>query len=267
MSKVDSTEIESFSVTYLKLYLQFSKFLQVFISENDRTPCWDGQIFVYRSESKRNDTFLRKIDVQVKGELSENLDDNEITYNVLKANLRNYLAGGGIAYYVVRLSSDFKEHTIYYAHLTQKQLQSYINYCDEKNFNSTSIYLKKVPDIQEYTELLFNIPQSTIKDISIDTIIKSNDFDGFSIKYTGVKYKDDPYDYIFNHPTTVYAHNKLLGIDIPIQENVQFTSIAFTESQYVKIHDIEYYFQIQIERHNSTEVKHGIMLRLLKLID
>ena len=38
-----------------------------------------------------------------------------------------------------------------------------------------------------------------------------------------------------------------------------------------KKHDIYYHpnksYQIQIERHNSTEVKHGIMLRLLKLID
>lgn len=255
----DTRKIEQKSIIYLKDYLTDSNYIEPYTDENDKTPCWDGYIFLYNSTNKKVENLNNKIDVQVKGEIKESAD-TQITYPVKKYNLRNYYTSGGIAYYVVRMSSDWKQKSIYYAHLTKIQLRHYIKYCDDKGFDSTSIYLKKVPeDISEYTELLFNFSKDVSKDIpirnlSLDDILKSDEFGGLSIKYVGVKYKDDPYDYIFNHPTTVYAHSKATGIDIPIQEDVHFTSIAITDSESVKINDTQYYTTIKRERQKDKVI-------------
>lgn len=249
----DTRKIEQKSIIFLTDYLTDSNYIEPYIGQNDKTPCWDGCIYIYNSTNKKAENLNNKIDVQVKGEIKET-SDKQITYPVKKYNLRNYYTSGGIAYYVIRMSSDWKQKTIYYAHLTKIKLRHYINYCEDNDFDSTSIYLEKVPDdVSEYTELLFNFSKDVSKDIpirnlSIDEIIKSQEFDGLSIKYVGVKYKDDPYDYIFNHPTTIYAHSKETGIDIPIQENVIFTSIAMTDSESVKINGTLYYSTIKRER-------------------
>jgi hypothetical protein len=255
----DTRKIEQKSIIYLKDYLTDSNYIEPYIDENDKTPCWDGYIFLYNSTNKKAENLNNKIDVQVKGEINETTD-SQITYSIKKYNLRNYYISGGIAYYVVRMTSDLKKKSIYYAHLTKIQLRRYINYCEENGFESTSIYLEKVPDdVSEYTELLFNFSKDVSKDIpirnlSLEDILKSEEFDGLSIKYVGVKYKDDPYDYIFNHPTTVYAHSKETGIDIPIQEDVHFTSIVITDSGSVKIKGIQYYSSIKRERQKDKVI-------------
>lgn len=255
----DTRKIEQKSIIYLKDYLTDSNYIEPYIDENDKTPCWDGYIFLYNSTNKKAENLNNKIDVQVKGEIKETYD-RQITYPVKKYNLRNYYISGGIAYYVVRMSPDWKQKSIYYAHLTKIQLRHYIKYCDDNGFDSTSIYLEKVPDdISEYTELLFNFSKDVSKDIpirniSLDDILKSEEFDGLSIKYVGVKYKDDPYDYIFNHPTTVYAHSKETGLDIPIQEDVHFTSISITDSEAIRINGIQYYSAIKRERQKDKVI-------------
>ena len=115
---MDTRKIEQKSIIFLKDYLTDSNYIEPYIEENDKTPCWDGQIFLYNSASKKIENIYRKIDVQIKGEVSRNLTDKNISYAIELRNLRNYYNDGGIAYYVVRMSFDYKIRTIYYAHLS-----------------------------------------------------------------------------------------------------------------------------------------------------
>ena len=42
---MDTRKIEQKSTIFLKDYLTDSNYIEPYIEENDKTPCWDGQIF------------------------------------------------------------------------------------------------------------------------------------------------------------------------------------------------------------------------------
>ncbi len=250
----DTRRIEAKSITFLEDYLTDSDYIESYIDKNDKTPCWDGLIFLYNSKQKKVENIYRKIDVQVKGEVSTYLDDKEITYSVKYHNLRNYYNDGGIAYYVVRMSADYKIRVIYYAHLSKIQLRGYIQNCENHSYESTSIYLKKInDDANEYVEELFNFSEGLKKEpynnnLSLDNIFKNKDFDGLSIRYTGIKYKDDPNEYIFNHPNTLYAHSRSLDQYIPVADNIIFMDITTKTTSLISINSEPFFNKVEHER-------------------
>lgn len=65
---MDRTDIEEETISVLKTYFRRNGYVRTYVSENDKTPRWDGNLFIYSEEEKRdNSTFLFKIPVQVKG--------------------------------------------------------------------------------------------------------------------------------------------------------------------------------------------------------
>lgn len=66
-------DTEGIGVHALKQNLFFNPLLKAYeLNENDKTPCWDAEIFVYR-ELGKNNTYKKsnlegKVPIQVKGE-------------------------------------------------------------------------------------------------------------------------------------------------------------------------------------------------------
>jgi len=58
---MEATDIESFSINYLKL--EFAKCPRIIaeIADNDKTPSWDGTIYLYRSDVKKNPIFTENV--------------------------------------------------------------------------------------------------------------------------------------------------------------------------------------------------------------
>lgn len=259
----DTRKIEQTAINSLKTYLLPSEYIEPYIDENDKTPCWDGYVFLYRSKNKTVSNIRKRIDVQVKGHQSEYLDDKQITYSVNKEYLRNYYIHGGVIFFVVYISSDYRQSSIYYSHLSKIQLKNYLNVIEERNQFSISILLNKIlDDLSEYEELLLNFSevvglQIPATNLSIENIIKKDSgFDSLKIKYVGIKYKDDPFDYIFNHPTTLYAHNSATDIDIPFQDNVILQSINLCKNTLISNDGKDFYTQVQTERLKDKTILH-----------
>lgn len=65
------------------------------MATNDKTPLTDGDISIYKTEDTKNENFIGKVPVQVKGKTFANIP-NKVTYSIKVNDLRHYLNSGGI---------------------------------------------------------------------------------------------------------------------------------------------------------------------------
>ncbi len=139
-------DIEKIATSSIENLLSRNPYLRTKIDSNDKTPVWDGDIFVYCSKepNKKNDDLLGKVPVQVKGrkvETIENLNLKKIKFRVKKDDVKKYLTDGGVIYFVVCM--DEKKEEIFYNSLLPLDLARLIK--RYKNQNSFEIEFKPLP--------------------------------------------------------------------------------------------------------------------------
>ena len=64
---MDSSLIEKSAINYLIDELIVTKKLSPYISENDKEPSWDGNIYIYGEANFSKENLLGRVPVQVKG--------------------------------------------------------------------------------------------------------------------------------------------------------------------------------------------------------
>lgn len=69
---MDRKKIEELAAIAVKGSILKTDTLSQFITENDKTPSWDGFILLYNDSNKNKSSILGRVDVQVKGKLSSN---------------------------------------------------------------------------------------------------------------------------------------------------------------------------------------------------
>ena len=67
MATSNNKRIEETATTALKAALLRCPILDSYIDSNDKTPSWDGTVFVYRNEKQKKADLLGKAPIQVKG--------------------------------------------------------------------------------------------------------------------------------------------------------------------------------------------------------
>lgn len=148
---MDSTDIEKIATNKIEeLVLKNSKFLSPYINSNDKTPLWDGNIYVYNKNPKTNGTFEGKIDVQIKGRQVNDFKENN-TYSFKVETLRGYQKEikGTLLLVVDFISID--NYKVYYCNLLPVDL--YQNLKDVKE-GQKNVSLK-LKEINENTALNF----------------------------------------------------------------------------------------------------------------
>ena len=68
MSSANTKRIEESATTALKAALLRCPILDSYIDLNDRTPSWDGTVFVYKSEKTKRKTLLVVFQSRLKGQ-------------------------------------------------------------------------------------------------------------------------------------------------------------------------------------------------------
>lgn len=125
---MDTGDIERRSVNYLNNLLSRCPKLIPYISQNDKTPSWDGEIHLHSSLEKKKENLLGPCRIQVKGtyqKVSPTILDELLSYQVEVSDLSNYIRNGGVIYFVVVISGspanpyDYQSYTCtaYYASL------------------------------------------------------------------------------------------------------------------------------------------------------
>lgn len=144
---MNKDDIEKLAISKISdQVLQNSDCLTCYLNTNDKTPFWDGSIWVYDNKKKSSEYFQNKIDVQVKGRLVTKFIKNEsyeISVNQLMA-YRNEIKG--TLFFLVDLI-DFNNFKIYYCNLLPVDLYEIFKNIksDQKNY---TLKLKEI-DISE----------------------------------------------------------------------------------------------------------------------
>jgi len=255
-----SEQIEMMAIIKLKDCLTRSGYLRPDIKDNDKTPSWDGFVWLYNKNNpkRKKIDFEVQIPVQVKGETNPNILDEKINANIKKTDLKNYLRGGGVIYFVIRMK-DFDNYKIYYEKLNPFKLKWYIK--SMRNRKSINVRLNSFPkdNIEEVTDIFFNFSNEMNKQ-PFDNIFSLNEFqkhhpEGFntlSLHYHGIQYKN-PMEYLIDREVTVYANHSFGNISIPVA-SVKITEIEQVISSPVLIENVEYYPKYKFS-HSKEEFK------------
>ena len=150
---MDKSLIEDKGITAVSDYLSDIGYIKPYLSSNDKTPMWDGSLFVYKSkEDFNNERFDYRVPVQVKAsEFDGDVFPETTSFAIEVTDLKNYLNDGGLAFFKVLVKG--KEKEIYCSFLTKPIIEDIISSCKEQT--TKTIPLSKVP--QNGNEVLENL--------------------------------------------------------------------------------------------------------------
>lgn len=140
-----TTDIEKIATNKIEEeILKNSDCLSPYINSNDKTPLWDGNIFVYSGGNKTNDLYEGKIDVQIKGRNVKQFKKTN-TFQIEVETLKGYQKEvKGTLLFVV----DFKtidDYKIFYCNLLPVDIYQILKKLDD-NQKFTSLKLKEIND-------------------------------------------------------------------------------------------------------------------------
>ena len=116
MATLNTKRIEESATLALKGALLRCPTLSTYISENDKTPSWDGQVFVYASAEQKKTDGILAIPIQVKGTISKS-SAKSTSYSCEISDLKIWMNNGGCMLFLVSLDFENQSHQIYYSAL------------------------------------------------------------------------------------------------------------------------------------------------------
>ncbi len=162
--------IEELAITNLKKVLLRSKYVIPQISENDKTPSFDGELLVYSTEDHTKDQMEGLIPVQVKGATVDELT-GKCTYSFAWADLENYYKDKGCLFFVVQLlKSDDEQYRVYYKEWPLLELQKILQkYPAPREHETISLPLSEFPTQEDAIDsLLFNFCNDMRKQLVVN---------------------------------------------------------------------------------------------------
>ena len=64
---MDKQAIEQTAVGTVERRVNLTRFLSSYLDRNDKTPSWDGSIYLYYTEEKSADNLIGRVHAQIKG--------------------------------------------------------------------------------------------------------------------------------------------------------------------------------------------------------
>ena len=208
-------DIEKQGTGWLTTIISGSKYLAPYIWDNDKTPSWDGNIFVYDQEEWTKENLLGKIPVQVKCTQVKDFSGESTKYSFEVVDLRKYLQDGGIMLFVVEVNS-INEKKIYYQDLYPSDLKEILGEIKKPKQKTRKIQLKEL-DISSLAFLetvCKNFLLHRKKQISvIDEILSfHNALDVSGYLVTGENFEE----FIFSRKHPLYGKSHQGGVEVVI---------------------------------------------------
>lgn len=162
--KYNTTQTEQWGIDAVANVLSQTDTLRRFIKENDKTPLWDGEVFIYNGNNWNNENLVGKVSVQVKGNVvaKTKLKSKDVSFSVRMVDMKNYQANRGTIYFVVLINKkDTTQRTVFYETLLPQKIRSYIRGIE--NQKSCTIKLKQLPlDKHELHSIFYNFYNNSI---------------------------------------------------------------------------------------------------------
>ena len=139
----NNKRIEELATTALTSALLKCPILETYIGSNDKTPSWDGTVFVYNSSNQKKENIKGRVPIQVKG-TEKVLVSDVATFSCSTVDLRNYYHDGGCVFFLISVVPATGEHKIFYASLLVVDLDKILKRAQKQK--TYSIGLKLFPE-------------------------------------------------------------------------------------------------------------------------
>lgn len=223
----NTKRIEESATHALKGALLRCPTLAAYISENDKTPSWDGQIFVYGSADQKKSDGILVVPVQVKGTVRK-FSAKETSYSCEVSDLKNWMKNGGSILFLVSVDLEHQSYKIYYSGLQVYDLKKELKAA--KHHKSRNIQLQEFPedDPNEMTRIILSFAQNRLKQASFankellpldDLVQRGVKVERLSFEVPGIGMT--PYDigkYVSSHEIYLYAKPEGMDIEIPVDK-------------------------------------------------
>lgn len=226
MSNVNTKRIEESATTALKAALLRCPILESYIDSNDRTPSWDGTVFVYNSEKAQKDDFSGRVPIQIKGTEKAIVSDIT-TFSCSVADLKNYYKDGGCIFFYISVDLNSGNSRIFYKTLLVVDLAKIIKEAGKQK--RTTIHLNLFPtDANEISSIFMQFIHNAHKqmgfigkDIPTLKSLLTNGVEITSLTCTasgvGVTSNELP-KFLSTHDLYPYAKIKGVDADIPLDK-------------------------------------------------
>ena len=215
-------DIEKIATAAVSASISATDYLSSFINEGDKEPSWDGTVYLFNDKSKKKASIKGRISVQVKGHATNDLSKSEISFQVERADLENYLNDGGVVFFVVYIPSNGQLPKIYYSSLLPIKLRMLLAQCK----GSKAIKLQEFPtDNAQKVHLFAGFLENSVKQasfakaelLSLDDYEKQGILEGISMTVAGYDIdRNDPQKTLFNNEVYMYANIKGSSIPQPL---------------------------------------------------
>lgn len=220
-------DIEVVATSTIEKLISRNPYLKTYIQSNDKTPIWDGEVFVYgnKNRNKRNRDLIGRVPIQIKGHEVEVIENQRIKFRIDLESIKKFYADGGVIFFVIYITPNNEK--IYYNSLLPLDLARLI-----KKYN-----LQKTLEIELRT---LPTEERALADIFLDFIgnrkkqfgtlvhdflyIKDieniqNEVQQFKFTYSTVEPKNSiPFKELTTRDIYIYAEPKGIGNPIPIEK-------------------------------------------------
>lgn len=235
--------------------VKYSDTLVAYIDTKEKTPMWDGYIYVYKQNSKykANKEFEGKIGVQVKGKTVTQLSNGNSKYSIKVDYLRAYQKDKkGILLFVVEII-DYAHTKLFYANLLPVDLEEILNRVKE-NQEEVSIDIKPIKEKSSSSLKMICLNFLKNANEQINIAIKSID-EIKDIKQINIPViSEEKYieDYLFNNDIYSYAIAKETNEKIALPKLKELEKFS-TNKVNISIAGREYYNNITFVKNKDEE--------------
>ena len=226
MPSVNTKRIEESATTALKAALLRCPILESYIDSNDKTPSWDGTVFVYKSEKKKKEDLAGRVPIQIKGTEKVIVSDTA-TFSCSIADLNNYYKDGGCIFFLISVDLSSGNSRIFYKTLLVVDLDKIIKGAGKQK--TSTIHLNLLPAeaneissiFMEFTDNVHKQMGFIGKDIPTFESLEANGAEITSLTFTasgiGLTMDEIP-KFLSTHDFYLYAKVKGLDVDVPIDK-------------------------------------------------
>lgn len=273
MGTSNKKRIEETATTALKAALLTCSILESYIDSNDKTPSWDGTVFVYEHKTPKKSDFIGKVPIQIKG-TEKQIISNTASFSCSTVDLTNYYKDGGCIFFLVSVEPSTGKSKIFYSSMLVFDLRKLLKPAGPKK--SITIHLDLFPenDADEIAHIFMTFVQNSPKQasfigkelysieelqqqgISIERL--SFTASGIGIDYTNLG------KFVTTHSFYLYAKPKGLDIDIPV-DKISHVCMSKPIEGKVCVKDNEHYSEYHIFYNNgksTIRIGKGISLNL-----
>lgn len=220
---IDTKAIEEKALNHFKSFIENSKVISQFITDNDKEPCWDGQLYLYADGIRDKEHLQGRVPVQIKGTEVGCFVTKKWKYKLEKADLKAYLEEPTF-FIVCQVKKDSKERMLFFRELLPDLVNKLLRDMG-KNATRMTLFHPLTDDLKEFEDQLMVFLSNSKKMISfahsnllsMEEALKKGIKDFSFIAPS--KYADrlQLMKYLSTHSSYIYAKiSKELDVDMPL---------------------------------------------------